>query len=172
MSPSLARRSERAGGSGNFKRESGRPAVTERAVSPSNRSVSFSKVSTGIAINLCPTERRSNLAEKTYQEQVRNFRRGLVTNLDVLQSLTTFEESKRSQDKARFSMPARLCKSGSCSPLSVRLHPMRSWKRRSPNDTLRTLNPPPGLGLDDDGRTGSSLAPSRFVGWASARCPT
>jgi outer membrane protein len=46
----------------------------------------------------------TELAEKNYEEEVKNFRRGLVTNLDVLTALTTFEESKRSTDKARFAM--------------------------------------------------------------------
>jgi outer membrane protein len=46
----------------------------------------------------------TELSEKNYEEEVKNFRRGLVTNLDVLTALTTFEESKRSTDKARFAM--------------------------------------------------------------------
>ena len=46
----------------------------------------------------------TDLAEKNYKAETRNYRLGLVTNLDVLSALTTFEESKRSLDKARFSM--------------------------------------------------------------------
>jgi outer membrane protein len=46
----------------------------------------------------------ADLAEKNYREELRTYRLGLVTNLDVLTALTTFIESKRSFDKARYSM--------------------------------------------------------------------
>jgi outer membrane protein len=44
------------------------------------------------------------VAEKNYKEELREYRLGLVTNLDVLTALTAFQESKRSFDKARYSM--------------------------------------------------------------------
>ncbi len=43
----------------------------------------------------------TDLAEKTYKEQTRQYRFGLVTNLDVLTALTNFIEDQRSLDKAR-----------------------------------------------------------------------
>ena len=43
----------------------------------------------------------TDLAEKTYKEQVRQYRFGLVTNLDVLTALTNYIEDERSLDKAR-----------------------------------------------------------------------
>jgi outer membrane protein len=46
----------------------------------------------------------TDLAEKNYREEIKSYRLGLVTNLDVLTALTTFQESKRSFDKARYSM--------------------------------------------------------------------
>lgn len=44
------------------------------------------------------------LSEKTYKEELREYRLGLVTNLDVLQALTTFQETQRSFDRARYAM--------------------------------------------------------------------
>lgn len=42
------------------------------------------------------------LNEANFKQQTREYRNGLVNNLDVLQALTAFEESKRSLDRARF----------------------------------------------------------------------
>lgn len=46
----------------------------------------------------------TKLAKKVYETDVRDYKRGLVTNLDVLQALITFQESKRARDRAFFSM--------------------------------------------------------------------
>jgi outer membrane protein len=46
----------------------------------------------------------TELAEKTYKEQTRQYRYGLVTNLDVLTALTGFIEDQRSLDKTRYTM--------------------------------------------------------------------
>jgi len=42
------------------------------------------------------------LNEANFKQQTREYRNGLVNNLEVLQALTAFEESKRSLDRARF----------------------------------------------------------------------
>lgn len=41
-------------------------------------------------------------AEENYKEQTRDYRYGLVTNLDVLQALNTFQETKRQLDRVYF----------------------------------------------------------------------
>ncbi len=41
------------------------------------------------------------LAEKNYREQTRDYRFGLVTNLDVLQAMNTLQEAKRTWDRTR-----------------------------------------------------------------------
>ncbi len=41
-------------------------------------------------------------AQKNYAAQVSDYRLGLVTNLDVLQALTAFQENQRALDRARF----------------------------------------------------------------------
>ncbi len=46
----------------------------------------------------------TKLAQKVYEADIRDYKRGLVTNLDVLQALITFQESKRARDRAYFSM--------------------------------------------------------------------
>lgn len=43
-----------------------------------------------------------DLNEKNFKQQTREYRNGLVNNLEVLQALTSFEESKRNLDRARF----------------------------------------------------------------------
>jgi outer membrane protein len=43
-----------------------------------------------------------DLTEKNFVQQNREYRNGLVSNLEVLQALTAFEESKRSLDRAKF----------------------------------------------------------------------
>ena len=43
-----------------------------------------------------------DLNETNFKQQSREYRNGLVNNLEVLQALTSFEESKRSLDRARF----------------------------------------------------------------------
>jgi outer membrane protein len=40
------------------------------------------------------------LAQENYEEQTRDYRLGLVTNLDVLSALNTYQETKRQSDKA------------------------------------------------------------------------
>jgi len=42
------------------------------------------------------------IAEQNYAEQNRDYRFGLVTNLDVLQALNTFQETKRLLDRSRY----------------------------------------------------------------------
>ncbi len=39
------------------------------------------------------------LAQENYEEQTRDYRLGLVTNLDVLSALNTYQETKRQSDK-------------------------------------------------------------------------
>jgi outer membrane protein len=41
-------------------------------------------------------------ARKNYEVQLRDYRLGLVTNLDVLQALTDFQENQRALDRARY----------------------------------------------------------------------
>ena len=43
------------------------------------------------------------IAHRNYRQQTEEYRLGLVTNIDVLQALTTFQESQRALDRARFS---------------------------------------------------------------------
>ncbi|MBS1983320.1 MAG: TolC family protein [Bdellovibrionales bacterium] len=50
------------------------------------------------------------LAERNYREQLRDYQLGLVTNIDVLQALSTFQESRRSLDRAVSAYPALLLK--------------------------------------------------------------
>lgn len=44
--------------------------------------------------------------EQNYQEQKKDYSYGLVTNLDVLQALNSFQETKRSLDRLRFQVMA------------------------------------------------------------------
>lgn len=44
----------------------------------------------------------TDAAQKNYEAQLRDYRLGLVTNLDVLQALTAFQENRRALDRARF----------------------------------------------------------------------
>jgi outer membrane protein len=41
-------------------------------------------------------------ALKNYEAQVRDYRLGLVTNLDVLQALTALQQNRRALDRVRF----------------------------------------------------------------------
>lgn len=43
-------------------------------------------------------------AEKVFEADRRDYKKGLVTNLDVLQALITFQESKRARDRSFYSM--------------------------------------------------------------------
>lgn len=43
-----------------------------------------------------------DLNESNFKQQTREYRNGLVNNLEVLQALTSFEESKRNLDRVRF----------------------------------------------------------------------
>jgi len=47
-------------------------------------------------------ERATEAARRNYEAQRRDYRLGLVTNLDVLQALTDFQENERALDRARF----------------------------------------------------------------------
>lgn len=47
-------------------------------------------------------QRAKDFSWTNYQQETRDYRLGLVTNLDVLQSLTAFEESERALDRAKF----------------------------------------------------------------------
>lgn len=47
-------------------------------------------------------ETATTAAKKNYEVQLRDYRLGLVTNLDVLQSLTTYQENQRALDRARY----------------------------------------------------------------------
>lgn len=47
-------------------------------------------------------EQATRIGERNYKKQVQDYRMGLVTNLDVLQALNTFQETKRSLDQIRF----------------------------------------------------------------------
>jgi len=47
-------------------------------------------------------EKATESARKNYEAQRRDYRLGLVTNLDVLQALTAFQENQRALDRARY----------------------------------------------------------------------
>jgi len=47
-------------------------------------------------------ENATEAAEKNYEAQRREYKLGLVTNLDVLQALTSYQENKRALDRARY----------------------------------------------------------------------
>ena len=47
-------------------------------------------------------EKATDTARKNYEAQRHDYRLGLVTNLDVLQALTTFQENQRALDRARY----------------------------------------------------------------------
>jgi outer membrane protein len=46
----------------------------------------------------------SRLSERNYTEQSKEYRLGLVTNIDVLQSMTTWQASLRALDRARYTL--------------------------------------------------------------------
>ena len=46
----------------------------------------------------------TDLAQQNYEAQIKNFRLGLVTNLDVLSALTSFQENQRALDRQRFTL--------------------------------------------------------------------
>jgi outer membrane protein len=48
-------------------------------------------------------ENSTNAADKSYQAQLRDYRLGLVTNLDVLQALTALQQNQRALDRVRLS---------------------------------------------------------------------
>ena len=43
-----------------------------------------------------------NLSEKNYQANVKDYKLNLVTNLDVLQALTAYQDTQRSLEKIRY----------------------------------------------------------------------
>ncbi len=43
-----------------------------------------------------------DIAEQNFKQQTRDYKRGLVTNLDVLTSLTSFQEAQRARDRTRY----------------------------------------------------------------------
>lgn len=47
-------------------------------------------------------EKATEAAKKNYDAQLRDYRYGLVTNLEALQALTTFQENQRALDRARY----------------------------------------------------------------------
>ena len=47
-------------------------------------------------------EKSTEAARKSYEAQLREYRLGLVTNLDVLQALTAYQQNQRALDRARF----------------------------------------------------------------------
>lgn len=51
---------------------------------------------------LAALEKATEAALKNYEAQRRDYRLGLVTNLDVLQALTAFQENERALDRARY----------------------------------------------------------------------
>ncbi len=51
---------------------------------------------------LSALETATDAARKNYEAQLRDYRLGLVTNLDVLQALTTYQENLRALDRARY----------------------------------------------------------------------
>ena len=54
------------------------------------------------ASQLAALEKATEAARKNYEAQRHDYRLGLVTNLDVLQALTTFQENQRALDRARY----------------------------------------------------------------------
>jgi len=48
-------------------------------------------------------ENSTNAADKSYRAQLRDYRLGLVTNLDVLQALTALQQNQRALDRVRLS---------------------------------------------------------------------
>ena len=55
---------------------------------------------------LAALERATDAARRNYAAQRRDYRLGLVTNLDVLQALTTFQENQQALDRARYTAKA------------------------------------------------------------------
>ncbi len=55
---------------------------------------------------LAALERATDAARRNYEAQRRDYRLGLVTNLDVLQALTTFQENQQALDRARYTAKA------------------------------------------------------------------
>jgi outer membrane protein len=51
---------------------------------------------------LAALEKATEAARKNYEAQRHDYRLGLVTNLDVLQALTAYQENRRALDRARF----------------------------------------------------------------------
>ena len=53
-------------------------------------------------LQLVATEKATEASRKNYEVQRHDYRLGLVTNLDVLQALTSFQQNQRSLDLARY----------------------------------------------------------------------
>jgi outer membrane protein TolC len=53
-------------------------------------------------LQLDALEKATVAARKNYEAQRHDYRLGLVTNLDVLQALTAYQENQRALDRARF----------------------------------------------------------------------
>ena len=49
-------------------------------------------------------EKATDAAKRNYETQRQDYRLGLVTNLDVLQALSTYQENQRALDRARFNV--------------------------------------------------------------------
>ncbi|MDH4133774.1 MAG: TolC family protein, partial [Gammaproteobacteria bacterium] len=63
----------------------------------------YESVTFGLS-QLAALEKATEAARKSYEAQRREYQYGLVTNLDVLQALTTFQQNQRALDRARFTV--------------------------------------------------------------------
>lgn len=57
-------------------------------------------------VQLAALERSTEAARKSYEAQSREYRLGLVINLDVLQALTSYQQNRRALDRARLALKA------------------------------------------------------------------
>lgn len=62
---------------------------------------SFHQIAVLDSNQLAALERATDAARRNYEAQRRDYRLGLVTNLDVLQALTAFQENQQALDRAR-----------------------------------------------------------------------
>ena len=62
---------------------------------------SFYQIAVLDRTQLAALERATDAARRNYETQRRDYRLGLVTNLDVLQALTVFQENQQALDRAR-----------------------------------------------------------------------
>ena len=69
--------------------------------------VLYTRVRTDLA-QVAALSTAADLAERNYAEQSSDYRLGLVTNLDVMQSLANAKDSRRSADRASWTLKADL----------------------------------------------------------------